>query len=135
MQEAPSASELVSSLTHVTAGKQQKVHHLFRSPAMSPSALATLLRKAQLKASPHITAIDTELVRRPLSAQHPLPHGFLILCARSASVVADRDTNARAVLQRRAVRRTEPVRSREALLVSAPTQPCACCPSVSPYAT
>ena len=40
------------------------MHHLYRRPAMLESALATLLRKAQLKASPHITAIDAEQVRQ-----------------------------------------------------------------------
>ena len=39
------------------------MHHLYRRPAMLDSALATLLRKAQLKVSPHIAAIDAELVR------------------------------------------------------------------------
>jgi len=40
------------------------VHHLYRRPAMLESALATLLRKAQLKASPNITALDAEQVRQ-----------------------------------------------------------------------
>ena len=45
-----------------TLGVKAGVHHLYRRPAMLEPALATLLRNAQLKASPHIVAIDAELV-------------------------------------------------------------------------
>lgn len=61
-------AELVSSLTTQLPSSQQEVHHLFRRPAMSRSALFTLLQKAQLKASRHITGIDAELVRFAKSA-------------------------------------------------------------------
>lgn len=57
--QAPSKARKEADALGAKAG----VHHLYRRPAMLESALATLLRKAQLKASPHITAIDAEQVR------------------------------------------------------------------------
>lgn len=68
LQDVPAVAELVRSLTTQEPGSQQEVHHLFRRPAMSMSALFTLLQKAQLKASPHISGIDAELVRFAKSA-------------------------------------------------------------------
>lgn len=44
-----------------------EVAQLYRTPGLSQSAAAALLRKAQAKVSPDITGIDTELVRLVLS--------------------------------------------------------------------
>ena len=70
-QAPPRAREQTNAL-----GGKAGVHHLYRRPAMLESALATLLRNAQLKASPHITAIDAELVMRK--------HALLMLFAAAA---------------------------------------------------
>ena len=66
---AAAAAAVAAVAGSLSSGGSGGVQHLFRRPAMSESALATLLRKAQLKASPHISALDAELVR----ASPPLP--------------------------------------------------------------
>lgn len=80
LQQAPAAVAVASSLT---SGGSGSVHHLFQRPAMSEAALVTLLRNAQLKASPHITGLDAELVPIP-----PDSHCSL-LTRRSASFTKD----------------------------------------------
>ena len=77
--QAPPQARKQADALGVKAG----VHHLYRRPAMLESALATLLRNAQLKASPHITAIDAELV---MLEDACAPHA----CLMSATAIAIR---------------------------------------------
>ncbi len=54
----------VDAPAQVLASSSGEVTRLFRTPGLAPAAAATLLKKAQQKASAAITGIDSEIVSR-----------------------------------------------------------------------